>query len=89
MTYRNLQWITAAAASVGLALLAGCHNDGTTTVPATQPAAANVNFSTFVNQAYSNSANSTPVEVNSIAFNFDVDNQPTYFDNLIAMGTYQ
>lgn len=89
MTHQNVKWLAAAAASIAVAALAGCHNDGTSTTPTPQPAAQNVNFSTFANQAFSNSANSTPVAVNGAAFIFDVDNQPTYFNGLIAMGTYQ
>ncbi len=88
MTYRNLKWLAAAAASMAVAALAGC-NDDAKTVPAAQPVAESVNFSGFVNQAFTNSANSTPVAVNGLTFNFDVDEQPTYFNGLISMGSYQ
>jgi hypothetical protein len=88
MTLTYVKWLTAAAASIAVAALAGC-NDDAKTVPAAQPPAANVNFSAFVNQAFTNSANSTPVSLDGFTFNFDVDENPTYFNGLISMGTYQ
>ena len=88
MTTTYVKWLTAAAASIGVAALAGCNNDADT-VPAAQAPAAVVPFSTFVNQAFTNSANSTPVSLNGFTFTYDVDDQPTYFNGLISMGTYQ
>jgi len=77
-----------AAASL-LVALAGCgenHGGGVpvTTVP---PAASNIDFEIYANQAFSNSANSTPVSVN-YTFNFDVNDDPTAFDALIAGGNF-
>jgi hypothetical protein len=88
MTTTYVKWLTAAAATIAVAALAGCNNDADT-VPAAQPPAAVVPFSTFVNQAFTNSANSTPVSLNGFTFTYDVDDQPTYFNGLISMGTYQ
>jgi hypothetical protein len=87
MTYRNSKWLAAAAASIAVAGLAGC-NDDTQTVPTAQAPTENVNFSAFVNQAFSNSANSTPVSLSGFTLVFDVNDQPTYFAGLIAMGSY-
>ncbi len=84
---RSLTWPTWAAASLAAVILGGCHDD-TVTVPASQAQSADVPFSVFATQAYSNSANSTPVQVNNVSFIFDVNDQPAYFTNLIAMGSY-
>jgi hypothetical protein len=46
-----------------------------------------VSFSAFATQAFSNSANSTPVSINN-NFAFDVNEDPTAFDSLILSGTY-
>jgi hypothetical protein len=86
MTQRNSKWL-AAAASIAVAGLAGC-NDNADTVPAAQPPAAVVPFSVFADQAFTNSANSTPVSLDGFTFMFDIDDQPTYFNGLIAMGSY-
>jgi hypothetical protein len=89
MTYRNVKWIAAAATAVVIAALAGCGGDDANPVPAASTPSGAVPFSIFANQAFSNSANSTPVAINNVNFTFDVNDQPTYFSGLIAMGTYQ
>jgi hypothetical protein len=86
MTHRYSKWL-AAAASLAVAALAGC-NDDTQTVQTAPAPTENVNFSAFANQAFTNSANSTPVSLSGFTFVFDVDDQPTYFAGLIAMGSY-
>jgi hypothetical protein len=77
-----------AAASLAAAM-AGCGGGDGSEVPVTTvpPAASNIDFSIYANQAFSNSANSTPVSVN-YTFNFDVNDDPTAFDALIASGSY-
>jgi hypothetical protein len=73
-----------AAAAVAAALLAGCHDDhqgGSTSPPAAGvPPLA---WSTFVKQVFSNDANTTPVNLDGLSFDFDVDNDPTAFDGLL------
>ena len=75
------------AASFGIAAFAaGCSNGGGT-VPPIKPPSESIDFSAFVNQAFSNPANSTPVSVD-VDFTFDVNDDPTAFDALILSGTY-
>jgi hypothetical protein len=89
MTHQNSKWLVAAAASIAVAALAGC-NDDADTVPAAQaPAAPVLAFSAFAAQAFTNSANSTPVSLDGFTFNFDVNDQPTYFNGEISFGSYQ
>jgi hypothetical protein len=56
-------------------------------VPTSGPPSEAVPFSVFASQAFSNSANSTPVSVDQ-NFAFDVNDEPTAFDALILSGTY-
>ena len=73
-----------AAAALMAAALAGCHDnhqDGGTTPP---PAGyAPLVWSTFVKQVFSNDANTTPINLDGLTFDFDVDNDPTAFDALL------
>jgi hypothetical protein len=78
---------TLAAASLAAAALVGCGGSDGTTVPTPPPISDAVPFSNFVNQAFSNSANSTPVSVD-VDFVYDVNEEPTAFDALILSGTY-
>jgi predicted component of type VI protein secretion system len=75
------------AAAFTAAALAGCGGNNETTVPVTTPPPTSIQFSVFANQAFSNSANSSPVAVD-YTFNFDVNDDPTAFDGAIASGTY-
>jgi hypothetical protein len=81
------QWRILAAASLAAASLSGCGGGGGTTVPTPPPISSSVDFSIFATQAFSNPANSTPVPVDQ-NFTFDVNDDPTAFDTLIANGTY-
>ena len=45
-----------------------------------------VTFSSFVRKAYAKNANAEPDPVNGIVFLFDVNEDPTAFDDLIATG---
>ncbi len=77
------------AAASFAAAMTGCGGGNSVSVPETTvpPSASNIDFSTYANQAFSNSANSTPVSVN-YTFNFDANDDPTAFDELIAGGSF-
>jgi ABC-type sugar transport system substrate-binding protein len=76
-----------AAASLAAAL-AACGNAGNGgTAPVTAPPTTTIDFMIFTNQAFSNNANTTPVSLD-LTFNFDANDNPTAFDNLIAYGTF-
>ena len=88
MTHTQARWhIRGAAAFLAASALAGCGGDSGGTVPTPAPISDSVSFSAFANQAFSNSANSTPVPVD-VNFTFDVNEEPTAFDSLILSGTY-
>jgi hypothetical protein len=87
MTPIHAPWRALAAASLAAASLIGCGGSDGTAVPTPAPVSDAVPFSLFVNQAFSNSANSTPVSVD-VDFAFDVNDDPTAFDALILSGTY-
>lgn len=87
MTSLHAPWRILAVASLGSVALIGCGGGGGGTVPTPPPISNAVSFSAFATQAFSNSANSTPVSINN-NFVFDVDEDPTAFDSLILSGTY-
>jgi hypothetical protein len=78
-----------AGAAAVLAGLAGCGGGGgaETTVPPV-PTPSQTQFSVFVEQTFANSANSTPVSLDGITFDFDANENPTAFDSLVLSGTY-
>lgn len=80
------RWRMVAAVSVTGAFLGGCHNSGNLPT-ASPPPQEGVIFSIFATQAFSNSANSTPVGVD-LTFKYDVDEDPTAFDTSIASGGF-
>jgi hypothetical protein len=60
--------------------LAGCGNNGGTTVPTPPPpASTSTRFSFFVESMLGASADSTPVQVNGVVFDFDVNDDPNAF----------
>jgi len=83
----NIKWRVLAASSVVVAVLSGCGGSDGSTVPPIPPPNTSIDFSTFVNQAFSNPANSTPVSVD-VNFSFDVNDEPTAFDALILAGSF-
>ena len=87
MTSLHAPWRILAAASLASVALIGCGGGGGGTVPTPPPISNAVSFSAFATQAFSNSANSTPVSVDN-NFVFDVDEDPTSFDSLILSGAY-
>ncbi len=87
MTSIQVRWRIRAAASLAAASLAGCGGSDGSTVPTPGTISEAIPFSVFATQAFSNSANSTPVSVNQ-NFVFDVNDEPTAFDALILSGTY-
>jgi hypothetical protein len=87
MTPIHCRWLVMAAASLGAASLVGCGGSDSNTVPTPAPISDAIPFSVFATQAFSNSANSTPVPVNQ-NFVFDVNEEPAAFDALILSGTY-
>jgi len=82
----NTSWRVLAAVSVTAAFLVACNNGGPHPT-ASPPPPEGVIFSVFATQAFSNSANSTPVGVD-LTFKYDVDDDPTAFDTLIASGSF-
>ncbi len=90
MSTRMIGWKMFAAAGVAAALVAGCDSGATThTAPvSTTPPSSTVDFTAFATQAFSNSANSTPVAINNLTFNFDSNDDPMAFDALIASGSF-
>jgi ABC-type sugar transport system substrate-binding protein len=83
----KLHWRLLAAAGAAAALVSACHNndDNAYTPP---PVNTAVPFTIFAQQAFANAANSTPVAVNNINFDFDSNDDPTAFNNLIAEGSF-
>jgi hypothetical protein len=74
-----------AAAALAAAALAGCHDDhnnGNSPTPPPSAAPALV-WSTFVEQVFSNAANTTPINLDGLTFDFDVDDDPTAFNGLL------
>jgi hypothetical protein len=45
--------------------------------------AAAVLWSTFVEHVFSNGGDTTPIPLDGLTFNFDVDDDPTAFDGLL------
>ena len=77
-----------AGAAAVLACVAGCGGGGgQTTVPPVPPP-SQTQFSVFVEQTFANAANSTPVSLDGITFDFDANENPTAFDSLVLSGTY-
>jgi len=88
----NAHWRISAAVLVAAASLAGCGSDGGIAPPSTGtpvPPPQIIDFSTFAEQAFAANANSVPVGVDGVNFTFDVNNEPSAFDALIASGTFQ
>jgi hypothetical protein len=77
------RWRIVVAALLGAAALAACHDDAVTVPPAPPATPTQIPFSVFAEQVFSNPANSTPVAVNGINFDFDVNDAPTAFNGLI------
>ena len=89
MRYMNFNWRYLAAVGVTAASLAACHQDnGSTSGVNSPPQSSTVQFSTFAKNAFAASANSSPISLDGVTFNFDVDNDPTAFDMLIMSGAY-
>jgi hypothetical protein len=87
MSKINPKWQILAAASVAVATLAGCGGGGGGTVPPLVVPQETIDFATFANEAFSQSANSIPVSVD-LNFTFDVNDDPTAFDGLIMSGNF-
>jgi ABC-type Zn uptake system ZnuABC Zn-binding protein ZnuA len=76
MTLKNVYL----GAAVGAILaLAGCDDSGGT-VPTPPPTSTTTRFSFFTEQILGDSANSTPVPVNGVVFDFDVNDDPNAFN---------
>ena len=85
MTRYNAKWRILAAATVAAVSLAACNDDnGNNSAPA--PAATS--FTAFTTSAFAADANSTPVSLDAVRFDFDADDNPTAFDTLVMSGTY-
>jgi hypothetical protein len=77
-----------AGSAAALACLAGCGGGGGQATVPPMPPPSQTQFSVFVEQTFANSANSTPVSLDGITFDFDANENPTAFDTLILSGTY-
>jgi hypothetical protein len=89
MINTNAKWRILAAAWTVVASLAACHGDGNTaSTPAPPPPPSSVAFSTFAKNTFAANANTTPVTLDGVNFNFDVDDEPTAFDMLVMSGIY-
>jgi hypothetical protein len=83
MVHIKIRWCLAAAA-LAAAALAGCHDDHNgSSPPQAPPVAPALVWSTFVEQVFSNAANTTPVNLDGLTFDFDVDDDPTAFNGLL------
>jgi hypothetical protein len=83
----NTKWRLLTVTSVAVAGLSACGGNNGSTVPPVTPTPQSIDFQIFASQAFSNSANSSPVSLN-LTFNFDANDDPTAFDSLIASGTF-
>ncbi len=87
--YPNRRFLAAGALA---AALAGCGGNNGGIVPTTTapPANSNIDYRTFIDQAFANSANAKPVSVDFVSnpFSFDDNDNPTAFDSLIASGSF-
>jgi hypothetical protein len=89
MNGMNIKWRKLGVAFVAAAFLAACNGDngGTSnTAPPPPPASSSTEFSAFVQQTFAMNEDSTPVSLDGITFDFDVNNDPTAFDALIMSG---
>jgi hypothetical protein len=82
MAYLKLRWYLPAAA-LAAAALAGCHDNNEGGNPSQPPTGSAVMWSAFVKQVYAYGPNTTPVNLDGLTFDFDVDNDPTAFDGLL------
>ena len=82
------KWRLLAAASAVAASLAACHGDGNSASTPAPPPPSSVAFSTFAKNAFAANANTAPVTLDGVNFNFDVDDDPTAFDMLVMSGIY-
>jgi hypothetical protein len=85
MTKHNAKWRVLAAASVVAASVAACNDDNGNN-PAPPPAATS--FTAFTVSTFAADANSTPVSLDGVRFDFDADDNPTAFDTLVMSGAY-
>ena len=77
------RWSILAAAVVTAASMGGCHSDDNNG-QAAPPSTSNKqeNFSTLANQLYTQSANSTPYNFDTVVIIYDVNQDPTAFNAL-------
>jgi hypothetical protein len=85
MTHINIKRRFLGAAALAAAPLAGCNNDASAPLPTSAPPAA-ADFSAYATQIFAAAANSTPVTVD-LDITYDVNDNPTEFNALIAAGT--
>jgi hypothetical protein len=82
MAHLKTRWSPAAAALI-VAVLAGCHDDHQSSPAQPPPTSTALVWSTFVKQVFSNAANTLPINLDGLSFDFDVDDDPTAFDGLL------
>jgi hypothetical protein len=93
MINTNVKWRLSAAALAAAAFVAACNNGGGIVPPSAgappPPPAQTNDFSVIAERAFAMNANSTPISLDGITFNFDVNDNPGEFDYLIASNTFQ
>jgi len=73
----------AALCAIVITALAGCGSDGVEPTPT--PPSSVVHFSFFTEDVFGASANSTPVAVNGVNFDYDVNDDPGAFNYAFVM----
>jgi hypothetical protein len=63
-----------------LAALGGCDDNGSTVPTPAPPTSTSTPFSFFTESILGASADSTPVQVNGVVFDFDVNDDPNAFN---------
>jgi hypothetical protein len=74
----------AAFCAIGIAALTGCGGSDATYNPPPPPSTT-VHFSFFVEDILGASADSTPVKVNGVTFDYDVNDDPGAFNYAFVM----
>jgi 4-hydroxybenzoate polyprenyltransferase len=82
---KAVKWSLLAAACAAAAGLAACNDGGG---GGGGPPAGQTSFTSFVTSTFMAAADSTPVSVDGVVFDYDADNDPTAFDSLIASGSF-
>jgi ABC-type glycerol-3-phosphate transport system substrate-binding protein len=84
MKSQHIRWLIGAAALGAAACLSACNDDSSSSTASTPPGSVTTEiFSKFAEQTFEVSANATPVNFDSITLIYDVNDNPTAFNNLL------